>query len=141
MPRADTYFHFSFANYYNPENMQFGALRVLNKQDDWTRFLQIWILPPANGLPVRYENHKCSPDERLNRLLQIVGNPANQDEVPLHLNQYVNLYVSEITDEAARVTYSLKAGRQAYVNNFEGSVDVSDVATHPHLPGCDLIFM
>ncbi len=191
MHPADTYFHFSFANYYNPENMQFGVLRVLNdddvkphdgfdkhphqemeivsyvvkgklthldsatdvedtlerghvqtvtagdgvwhselnKQDDWTRFLQIWILPPANGLPVRYENHKFAPDERLNRLLQIVGNPANQDEVPLHLNQDVNLYVSEITDEAARVTYSLKAGRQAYVNNFEGSVDVSGVAT------------
>ena len=26
----NTHFHFSFANYYNPNNMNFGALRVIN---------------------------------------------------------------------------------------------------------------
>lgn len=26
----DSYFHFSFADYYNPKNVQFGALRVIN---------------------------------------------------------------------------------------------------------------
>ncbi|WP_354625150.1 pirin family protein [Psychromonas sp. MME2] len=30
---ADTYFHFSFANYYNPVRMHFGALRVLNDDE------------------------------------------------------------------------------------------------------------
>ena len=30
---ADTYFHFSFANYYDPERIRFGALRVLNDDD------------------------------------------------------------------------------------------------------------
>jgi redox-sensitive bicupin YhaK (pirin superfamily) len=32
---AETYFHFSFANYHNPERLNFGALRVLN--DDIVR--------------------------------------------------------------------------------------------------------
>ncbi len=27
---ADTYFHFSFANYYDPDNMNYGVLRVVN---------------------------------------------------------------------------------------------------------------
>lgn len=188
---ADTYFHFSFAGYNNPDNIQFGVLRVLNdddvrpydgfdkhphrnmeivsyvinghlthwdsatnvedtllrghvqtvtagdgvwhselnRQGDTCRFLQIWILPPADGLPVRYENHKFAPEQRLNRLLQIVGNPANQDLVPLHLNQDVNLYVSELTDLQATVSFSLKAGRQVYVNNIEGAVDVAGLAT------------
>ncbi len=188
---ADTYFHFSFANYYNPDNINFGVLRVLNddavlphegfdkhphrnmeivsyvvtgqlthwdsatnvedtlqrghvqtvtagngvwhselnKHNDTCRFLQIWILPPANGLPVRYENHKFEPAERLNQLLQIVGSPSNRDQAPLHLHQDVNLYVSELTDLDARVSFSLKAGRQAYVNNFEGSVDVDGLVT------------
>lgn len=183
---ADTYFHFSFANYFNPENINFGVLRVLNdddvpphsgfdkhphqdmeivsyivkgklthwdnatdvddvlerghvqtvtagdgvwhselnKHDEWNRFLQIWILPPAQGLPVRYQNHKFKPEDRLNKLLQIVGNPSNKDQVPLHLNQDINMFVSEITDPDARVSYRLEAGRQAYVNNFEGSVKI-----------------
>jgi quercetin 2,3-dioxygenase len=188
---ADTYFHFSFAGYYNPDNLQFGVLRVLNdddvrphsgfgkhphrdmeivsyvvdgqlthcdsataiedtlqrghvqtvtagsgvwhselnRQGDTCRFLQIWILPPAEGLPVRYANHKFSPQQRLNRLLHIVGNPANQDQVPLHLNQDVNLYVSELTDLEATVAFSLQAGRQAYINNLEGAVDIEGMAT------------
>jgi len=188
---ADTYFHFSFAGYYNPDNMQFGVLRVLNDdevrardgfgrhphrdmeivsyvvkgqlthwdsatgvedtlqrghvqtvtagdgvwhsemnlRDETCRFLQIWILPPADGLPVRYGNHKFAPQERLNRLLQIVGNPGNREQVALHLNQDVNLYVSELTDLDAKVTFSLKAGRQAYINNIEGAVDIAGLAT------------
>ncbi len=188
---ANTYFHFSFANYHNPDNVRFGVLRVLNdddvkpregfgkhphqemeivsyvvkgklthwdsatgvedtlerghvqtvtagagvwhselnQQDEWTRFLQIWILPPKNGLPVRYENHKFEPDERRNKLLQIVGNPSNQEQVALHLNQDVNMFVSELTEKQAQVSYTLQAGRQAYINNFEGRVDIKDQVT------------
>lgn len=181
---ADTYFHFSFAHYQNPDNVRFGVLRVLNddnvkphggfdrhphrdmeivsyivagqlthwdnatdkeetlgrgsvqivtagsgvlhselnRQEEWCRFLQIWILPPADDLPVRYGNRRFEPDERRNRLLHIVGNPDNRERVPLYLNQDVNLYVAELTDAQARVSYTLGAGRQAYVNNFEGNV-------------------
>lgn len=188
---ADTYFHFSFANYFNRDNMRFGVLRVindddvkphdgfdrhphrdmeivsyvikgtlthwdsatgvedeikrgqvqtvtagdgvwhseLNRDDDWCRFLQIWILPPAKGLPVRYENRKFEPQERQNRLLQIVGNPGNRDEVPLYLNQDINICVSELTEADARVSYTLQAGRQAYLNNFEGSVQLKGLPT------------
>lgn len=188
---ADTFFHFSFANYCNPENVNFGVLRVLNDDDvlphsgfdkhphrnmeivsyvvsgklthwdsatdvedvlqrghvqtvtagagvwhsemnnydEHCRFLQIWILPPASGLPVRYENHKFDVADRLNKLLHIVGNPTSQNEAPLYLNQDINFYVSELTDLEARVAFSLKAGRQAYINNFEGAVDIDGVAT------------
>ncbi|AYH42384.1 pirin family protein [Azoarcus sp. DN11] len=186
---ADTYFHFSFANYYNPDNIQFGVLRVindddvkphggfdrhphrdmeivsyvvggklthwdnatnveatigrgdvqivtagtgvwhseLNRHDEWCRFLQIWILPPAANLPVRYAQRRFEPQDRLNRLLHIVGNTENRNEVPLYLNQDVNLYVSELQDPEARVTFTVQAGRQAYVNNIEGRVAVKGV--------------
>lgn len=188
---ADTYFHFSFANYYNPQKMRFGVLRVLNdddvnphdgfdrhphqdmeivsyvvdgllthwdnatnieehlgrgsvqtvtagngvwhselnNQDERCRFLQIWILPPDKGLPVRYENHKFKSEDRENQLLQIVGNPSNKDEVALHLNQDINMYVSELTTTDAKVTFSLTAGRQVYLNNIEGAVEVNGLDT------------
>ncbi len=188
---ADTYFHFSFANYHNPANMNFGALRVLNddnvvpkggfpkhphknmeivsyvlqgelthwdnatkvedtlgrghvqtvsagngvihselnKHDGWTRFLQIWILPPENGLPVRYENHKFSLEDRKNKLLHIVGNKTNKDKAPLHLSQNVNLYASEITNSEAVVSFALEEGRQAYINSAEGTVNIKGLAT------------
>lgn len=190
MHPADTYFHFSFANYYDPDKLNFGVLRVfndddvlphsgfdkhphrdmeivsyvvsgqlshwdsatavedslgrgqvqtvtagtgvwhseMNNQNENCRFLQIWILPPANALPVRYGNRKFDAADRLNKLLHIVGNPANRDEVALTLNQDVNFYVSELTDRDARVAFSVKAGRQAYINNFEGTVDIAGLA-------------
>jgi len=183
---ANTWFHFSFADYYNPENMNFGVLRVLNddnvkphhgfdkhphedieivsyvvdgklthwdsatdtpdilgrghvqtvtagsgvwhselnQQDEWTRFLQIWILPPKRGLPVRYANHKFELADRQNRMLQIVGHSGGPEQAPLHLHQDVNLFVSELTDKQAKVSYSLQAGRQLYLNNFEGEAKV-----------------
>ncbi len=80
-------------------------------------------------LPVRYENHKFNPEERYNQLLQIVGNPSNNERVPLHLNQDINMFVSELTETEALVNYTLEPGRQAYINNFEGSVDIDGHAT------------
>ncbi len=188
---ANTYFHFSFADYYNPNNIDFGVLRVLNdddvkpldgfdkhphsnmeivsyvvkgelthwdsatkltdtlgrghvqivsagngvwhselnnQQNDYTRFLQIWIKPPRNGLPVQYDNCKFTTEQRTNKLLQIVGNSSSQEQIPLCLNQDVNLFVSEIDDKTAKVKYSLGSGRQAYVNNIEGCVNIKELA-------------
>ncbi|OUF42422.1 pirin family protein [Pluralibacter gergoviae] len=187
---ANTYFHFSFANYYNPDNMNYGVLRVvndddvkphsgfdrhphkdmeivsylvkgnlthwdsatqeedvlsrghvqtvtagsgvwnseLNKHDDWCRFLQIWILPPKGGLPVRYENHKFTAQDRQNKLLHIVGTLQKEDDAPLHLNQDINMYVSELTEASATVTYQVQTGRQAYINSIEDAVDVEGMA-------------
>lgn len=65
----------------------------------------------------------------MNQLLRIVGNTSNKDEVPLHLNQDVNFYVSEITNKDAKVSHMVKEGCQAYVNNFEGSVKIKGLAT------------
>ena len=42
----DSHFHFSFAEYYNPDNMQFGILRVLN--DD--------IVQPKKGFATHHHN-------------------------------------------------------------------------------------
>ncbi len=187
MHPANTYFHFSFANYYDPDNTNFGVLRVindddvkphggfgthphrdmeifsyivagklthcdsagnhevlsrghvqcisagtgvthseLNEQDDWCRFLQIWIVPEAGNLPIRYELQKFSFTDRNNKLLHIISGSRSKELAPLQLNQDVNVYVSELTEKDARISFTLHEGRQAYVFCFEGSVDIQD---------------
>ncbi|VAW39066.1 Pirin [hydrothermal vent metagenome] len=185
MHPANTYFHFSFAEYYDPKNMNFGVLRVvnddnvrpgsgfgthphenmeifsyvvsgklthrdsagnhevlgrgevqcisagagvthseLNEQDDWCRFLQIWVMPESRGLPVRYDLHKFSLEDRKNRLLHIVSGSKNKGEAPLYLCQDVNAYVSELTEQGVKLSFALGQGRQAYLYCFEGAVDI-----------------
>ena len=55
MGRADhgwlkSHFHFSFANYHNPDNMQFGILRVLN--DDIVQPQQGFATHPHNDMEI-----------------------------------------------------------------------------------------
>ena len=186
MHPANTYFHFSFANYHDPKNIKFGVLRVvnddnvkpnsgfgthphrdmeifsyivagklthrdsagnhevlgrghvqcisagtgvthseLNEQNDWCRFLQIWILPEVKNLPVRYDLHKFSFEDRNNKLLQIISGSENKDLAPLHICQDINVYVSELTEKDESVSFCLDEGRQAYIFCFEGSIDIS----------------
>ncbi len=39
------------------------------------------------------------------------------------------MFVSELTEKQVQVSYTLQAGRQAYINNFEGSVAIKDQIT------------
>lgn len=187
MHPANTYFHFSFASYHDPKNMNFGSLRVLNddevkpnsgfgthphsnmeifsyivsgklthrdsagnheilgrghvqcisagtgvthselnEQDDWCRFLQIWIMPGEANLPVRYDFHKFSLKDRKNNLLQIISSPKNKGEAPLYVCQDVKVYVSELTEKDRGVSFILNEDRKAYVYCFEGSVNIGD---------------
>jgi len=186
MHPANTRFHFSFADYYEPTRMGFGALRVfndddikpksgfdrhphkdmeiisyvvkgklshwdsvtkkeetigrghvqaisagsgvwhseMNKQNDWCRFLQIWITPPRGGGKVRYNHQGFNLKDRENKLLHIVGNPKNKEGSPLYINADVNFYASELTDSRAMLEFELKPGRQAYINCVEGNMHI-----------------
>jgi hypothetical protein len=186
MHPANTYFHFSFANYYDPENMNFGVLRVinddnvkpnsgfgthphrdmeifsyivdgelthrdsagnhevlsrghvqcisagtgvthseLNERNDWCRFLQIWILPEAKNLPVRYDLQKFSFEDRNNKLLQIISGSKNKDLAPLYICQDINVYVSELTAKDKSISFIIDKDRQAYIFCFEGSININ----------------
>ncbi len=182
----ESQFHFSFAEYRNMDNIQFGVLRVLNddivhpqggfdthphanmeiisyvvrgeithrdsmgnaetlkrgevqymsagdgihhsehnhhKSED-LRLLQIWILPPKNGLPRIYGSHKFIESERKNRLLNIVS--SNEGTAKVKIHQDVNLFVSEL-DENLSLDYTIKEHRQLYFAQIEGELSVNGI--------------
>jgi len=179
-------FHFSFAEYRNPNNINFGVLRVLN--DDIVhpksgfdphphqnmeiisyvvdgeithkdsmgneetlgrgevqymsagdgifhseynkhtskdlRLLQIWILPPAHGLPRLYGSHKFEKEQRENNLLNIVSSAKGSAQIKIH--QDVNFYVSEL-ENGKDIKYDIKDGRQVYFTQIEGTSTINGI--------------
>lgn len=179
-------FHFSFAEYRNPQNINFGVLRVLNddiihpqggfgthphqnmeiisyivdgeithkdsmgneetlkrgevqylsagdgiyhsefnmnKTKD-LRLLQIWILPPKNGLDRLYGSHKFEVEERKNKLLNIVSSQEGDAKIQIH--QDVNLFVSEL-ESGKEIEYSIGKNRQVYFTQIEGSSKINGI--------------
>lgn len=176
-------FHFSFADYYNPANMNFGVLRVIN--DDLVeagtgfvthphrdmeivsyvidgelthgdnmgnantiirghvqymsagtgvqhsehnrgkvlaRFLQIWIMPDQRGYKPQYGDMRFTPEQRHNQWLKIVS--GMNGDAPIKIHQDINMSVLEL-DTGKEISFEVKAGRQAYLVQIEGSSDIN----------------
>lgn len=179
-------FHFSFAEYYNPENMNFGVLRVINddiihpdsgfgmhphrdmeiisyvvdgeithqdsmgnkrtlkrgevqymsagtgvyhseyntnKEKD-LRLLQIWIVPPKNGLEPIYGEELYTKSERENKLLNIVSSKSGNAKIKIH--QSIDMYVCEL-DANKTIEYTLDKERQIYFVQIEGSATLNNI--------------
>jgi redox-sensitive bicupin YhaK (pirin superfamily) len=95
-----------------------------NEQDEPNHFLQIRISSEAENLPVRYDFHKFSFEDRKNKLLQIITSSQNRKRAPLYVCQDLNVFVSELTDKEANVSFTLNKNRQAYIYCFEGSANI-----------------
>ena len=176
-------FHFSFAEYWNPNNVSFGVLRVINDdivhplsgfdthphsnmeiisyivdgeithkdsmgnsetlkrgevqylsagngiyhsehnlhQSDDLRLLQIWIIPPNNGLPRLYGSHKYKCEQRDNKLLNIVSSQHGDSKIKIY--QDINIFVSEFDKP---FEYKIQKDRQVYFVQIEGTSEVND---------------
>lgn len=88
------------------------------------RLLQIWILPPANGLERLYGSHKFEEDERKNKLLNIVSSKDGDAKIQIH--QDVNFFVSEL-ESGKDINYTINKGRQVYFTQIEGSSTVNGI--------------
>jgi len=176
---------FSFANYYNPERMHFGVLRVLNddvvapgmgfgahphdnmeiisiplegdlqhkdsmgnvatirngdiqvmsagtgiqhseynaSKDKPVKFLQIWVFPDKRNVQPRYDQISLNPDDRHNKLQQILSPNPNDAGVWIHQNAWFHLGKF---DKDQSVDYIIKAkGNGLYVFNLSGTLTVN----------------
>ncbi|MDD2896525.1 MAG: pirin family protein [Aliarcobacter sp.] len=179
-------FHFSFAEYRNPNNMNFGVLRVLNddivhansgfdthphanmeiisyivdgeithkdsmgnaetlkrgevqylsagdgiyhSEHNWhktldLRLLQIWIIPPKQGLPRLYGSKRFEEIDRKNKLLNIVSSQEGSADIKIY--QDINIFVSELEADKT-INFDIKKDRQVYFVQIEGSSQINDI--------------
>jgi len=86
------------------------------------RFLQIWILPSAQGLPAAYRQAHVTDTEKRNKLRLVVA-PGSPDGA-LDVNQDVRIYASLI-DAGTSLLHKLESGRGAWVQVVDGNIDVN----------------
>jgi redox-sensitive bicupin YhaK (pirin superfamily) len=92
--------------------------------EDKTHFLQIWIVPSANGLAPRYGEMSIPDAEKHNSLRLMVGPEAKPDT--LQINQDAKLYGS-LLQAGHSVEHSLAVGRAAWLQMVGGSVTLNGV--------------
>ena len=184
----DSHFHFSFADYYNPQNIRFGALRVMNDDmvqpgtgfdthphknmeiisyvvdgelthgdsmgnehtltrgqaqymsagtgvyhseynngSDLLRFLQIWILPDADGYRPAYGDHRFKLEDRCDKWLPIAAKYGDEkSDAPIRVHADINMYAS-IVAKGGELCFEVGPGRQAYMVLIEGEAEVNNV--------------
>jgi quercetin 2,3-dioxygenase len=176
---------FSFANYYNPDRIHFGALRVLNddtveagkgfgthphdnmeiisiplegdlehkdsmgnvsvirhgdiqvmsagtgifhseynrNSDSQVKFLQIWVFPDRKNVTPRYDQITLNPDDRHNKLQQVLSPQKDDEGVWIYQNAWFHI---GRFDKGIRTDYSIKAagnGVYAFVLNGEMTIN------------------
>jgi redox-sensitive bicupin YhaK (pirin superfamily) len=97
---------------------EFNASRV-----EVVHFLQIWILPEAQGLPPSYEQRAFPYSEREDRLRLVASRDARDGSVKIH--QDVDLYAT-LLSSATELRHELRSGRHAWVQVASGEVSVND---------------
>jgi quercetin 2,3-dioxygenase len=181
----NSYHSFSFASYYNPERVHFGALRVLNddtvsagmgfgthphdnmeivsiplegdlehkdsmgnvttikhgdiqvmsagsgiqhseynkNKDKTVKFLQIWIIPNKKNVTPRYDQITLNPEDRHNKLQQILSPSAEDDGVWIYQDAWFHMGKF---DQGKDAEYSLKkkgSGVYAFVLSGDVTMD------------------
>jgi hypothetical protein len=181
----NAYHSFSFASWYNPERVQFGALRVLNddtvaagmgfgthphdnmeiitiplegdlahkdsmgnteiirngdiqvmsagtgvkhsefnpNEDQRTKLLQIWVFPNKQNVEPRYQQVTLNPEDRKNKLQQILSPNAEDAGVWIHQDAWFHMGTF---DKGVTATYNLKKeGNGVYAFILSGKLTVN----------------
>lgn len=92
-----------------------------SRQED-VRFLQIWILPPEDGLPPAYDQISIPEADKRNRLALLAGPQGSGAALSIHQDALV--YAS-LLDEGHTLSHGLAAGRGGWVQVVDGNIVVN----------------
>ncbi len=95
---------------------------------DPVHFLQIWVLPAANGMEPGYEQKAFTAEDKRGRL-RLVGSQDGRDGA-ITIHQDVDLYATLLGD-GDQVTHELAAGRKGWVQVARGRAALNETALAP----------
>lgn len=89
---------------------------------DPVHFLQIWVMPEANGIEPSYEQRHFNRADRHNRLKLVVSGTPNKGA--LHIHQQADVYAS-LLDAGTNVSHKPEAGRGQWIQLASGELLVN----------------
>jgi redox-sensitive bicupin YhaK (pirin superfamily) len=94
-------------------------------KDQRTKLLQIWVFPNKKNVTPRYDQIRLNPEERINKLQQILSPNSSDEGVWIHQNAWFHL--GNLTKDTA-LNYQLKAeGNGVYFFVIKGDLTVNGV--------------
>jgi redox-sensitive bicupin YhaK (pirin superfamily) len=93
-------------------------------QTEPVHFLQIWILPDANGLDPSYEEKAVPPEEKRGKL-RLVASPDGRGD-SLRIHQDARVYAS-ILKPGDTIEHTLERGRSAWIQVARGKIKVNEL--------------
>ena len=95
---------------------------------DPVHFLQIWIMPEANGIAPSYEQRHFDRADRHNKLKLVVS--GTPDNGALQIHQQVDVYTS-LLDTGRIVSHKPEAGRGQWIQLASGELLVNGEQMRP----------
>lgn len=96
-----------------------------NKEDELTRIFQIWILPDERGGNPYWDAREFPKGERSGEFVVLAsGRRGDDDALPIRADARV---LGASVKAGEQVTYTLEAGRHAYLGLAKGEVEVNGV--------------
>ncbi len=95
----------------------------MNHTNDTTKFLQIWVIPNKKNVEPRYDQITLNPEDRKNKLQQILS--PNQDDAGVWIHQNAWFHLGNL-ETGKKVNYNLKDATKngVYVFVLKGNVSV-----------------
>jgi redox-sensitive bicupin YhaK (pirin superfamily) len=91
-------------------------------------FLQIWIVPEAEGLAPSYEQKSYSAEDKRGTLRLVASRDGRDGSVTVHCD--VDLYAT-LLGEGERTRHTFRPGRAGWVQVARGTATVNDVQLSP----------
>lgn len=92
---------------------------------DPVHFLQIWILPEAEGLAPSYEEASVEPTDLQGQWRLLASRQGGEETLTVH--QDMNLYATRLASGETR-SLTLQADRHAWIQVTQGKISLNDVS-------------